>query len=63
MKQIKRLVATANNVKIRQRPTTTNSTSKGTLSEGEIVTITGPFEYDEGSTNKNHFVWYPVKTK
>ena len=53
---------TANNVKIRPRPTTSTSTIKGTLSESEIVTITGPFEYDEGATNKNHFVWYPVKT-
>ena len=33
----------------------------GTLREGEIVTITGPFKYDEVSMKKNHFVWYPVK--
>lgn len=33
----------------------------GTLRTGEIVTITGPFEYEAVSTKKNHFVWYPVK--
>ena len=58
-----KVIATTNNVKIRPRPTTLNSTPKGTLSVGEIVTITGPFEYDEDSTKPNHFVWYPVKSK
>lgn len=37
---------------------TTDSASKGRTNVGEILTITGPFQYD---TKKNHFVWYPVK--
>lgn len=53
-------VSATTNVTIRTRPTT-DSPSKGTLREGEIVTITGPFEYEEVTTKKNHFVWYPVK--
>lgn len=53
--------ATTNNVRIRPRPSTTNSNPKGSLSKGDIVTITGPFKFDESSA-KNHFVWYPVKT-
>ncbi len=53
-------VSATTNVTIRPKPTTTDSPSKGTLREGEIVTITGPFEYDKVSKN-NHFVWYPVK--
>lgn len=53
---------TVNTKNIRPRPSTTNSPSKGTLRVGEIVTITGPFEYDENSLRPNHFVWYPVKT-
>lgn len=52
--------ATTTNVKFRTRPSI-DSPSMGTLREGEIVTITGPFEYEEVSTKKNHFVWYPVK--
>ncbi|UPW84368.1 SH3 domain-containing protein [Lysinibacillus sp. Ag94] len=52
--------ATTTNVTLRTRPTK-DSTAMGTLREGEIVTITGPFEYEEVSTKKNHFVWYPVK--
>ena len=52
--------STATKVNIRTRPTT-DSPSKGTLRENEIVTIKGPFEYEEVSTKKNHFVWYPVK--
>jgi hypothetical protein len=54
--------ATTTNVKVRPRPTT-ESPSIGSLSKGEIVTITGPFEYEEVSTKKNYFVWYPVKRK
>lgn len=45
---------------IRERPTT-DSQTVGTLREGETVTITGPFEYEEVPTKTNHFVWYPVK--
>lgn len=52
--------ATTTNVKFRTRPSI-DSPAMGTLREGEIVTITGPFEYEEVSTKKNHFVWYPVK--
>lgn len=52
--------ATTTNVTLRTRPTK-DSPAMGTLREGEIVTITGPFEYEEVSTKKNHFVWYPVK--
>ncbi|MGG2112307.1 transglycosylase SLT domain-containing protein [Lysinibacillus pakistanensis] len=51
--------ATTTNVKFRTRPSMDSPFS--TLREGEIVTITGPFEYEEVSTKKNHFVWYPVK--
>lgn len=53
-------VSATTNVTIRTKPTTTDSPSKGTLREGETVTITGPFEYDKVSKS-NHFVWYPVK--
>lgn len=53
-------VSATTTVTVRTRPTT-DSSSLGTLREGEIVTITGPFEYEEVSTKKNHFVWYPVK--
>lgn len=53
-------VSATTNVTFRTRATT-DSSSMGTLREGEIVTITGPFEYEEVSTKKNHFVWYPVK--
>lgn len=52
--------ATTTNVKFRTRPSI-DSPSLGNLGEGEIVTITGPFEYEEVKTKKNHFVWYPVK--
>lgn len=45
---------------LREKPTT-GGVPMGTLRVGEIVTVTGPFEYDEVSTKKNHFVWYPVK--
>lgn len=51
---------TTNGVRIRTKPTT-DSPSKGTLNKGEIITVTGLFEYEEVSTKKNHFVWYPVK--
>lgn len=44
-------------VNVRTSPTT-SSTEKGKTTIGEVLTITGPFQYD---TNKNHFVWYPVK--
>lgn len=57
-----KVIATTTNVKVRPRPTT-ESPFIGSLSKGEIVTITGPFEYEEVSTKKNHFVWYPVKRK
>ncbi|MCY9549436.1 SH3 domain-containing protein [Lysinibacillus xylanilyticus] len=53
-------VSATTNVTLRTRPTT-DSPSMGTLREGEVVTITGPFVYEEVSTKKNHFVWYPVK--
>ena len=53
-------VSATTNVQIRTRPTS-ESPSKGTLREGEIVTITGPFEYEEVTTKKNHFVFYPIK--
>lgn len=53
-------VSATTNVTVRTRPTT-DSPSKGTLSKGETVTITGPFEYEEVPSKKNHFVWYPVK--
>ena len=54
-------VSATTNLKLRSRPTTSNDNVKATLNKGEIVTITGPFVYDEVSTKKNHFVWYPVK--
>lgn len=45
---------------IRTAPTT-DSASKGKVSKGEVLTITGPFAYEENANKKNHFVWYPVK--
>lgn len=53
-------VITSSNVHLRSKATT-NSSSKGQLNKGEILTITGPFVFDEDGTKKNHFVWYPVK--
>lgn len=53
-------VSATTNVTVRTRPTT-DSPSKGTLSKGETVSISGPFEYEEVASKKNHFVWYPVK--
>ena len=43
--------ATTNNVRIRKGPTT-DSTELAKLREGENVTITGPFEYEEDTTKK-----------
>ena len=54
-----KVIATTN-VTVRTRPTT-DSPSKGTLSKGETVTISGSFEYEEVASKKNHFVWYPVQ--
>lgn len=54
-------VSATTNATFRSRPTTGSDTSIDTLNKGEIVTITGPIVYDEVSTKKNHFVWYPVK--
>ena len=48
-----------NSVRLRKHATTDSNSV--TLNDGEILTITGPFQYDEVSTKKNHFVWYPVK--
>jgi len=44
-------------VNIRTSPST-DSAAKGKTSTGEVLTITGPFQYEN---KKNHFVWYPVK--
>ena len=49
------------NVRLRTRATTDSTFHS--LSKGEVVTITGPFVYEENPNKKNHFVWYPVKTK
>ena len=49
-------VKTTSNVKLRERATT-GSNAITVLSKGEVVTITGPAQYDEN----NFFVWYPVK--
>ncbi len=54
-------VSATTNPAFRSRPTTGDDSKKGTLTKGEVVTITGPFVYDEVATKKNHFVWYPVK--
>lgn len=53
-------VKVTNDVNIRTLPTT-DSPSKGVINKGEIVTVEGPFEYEQDETKKNHFVWYPVK--
>ncbi len=47
-------------VNLRERPTR-DSSRLGTLSKDEVVTIQGPFTYEEIVDRKNHFVWYPVK--
>jgi hypothetical protein len=52
-------VETTSAVNFRSEPTT-DSALKGTLSNGERLTIQGPFEYDKVLTGKNHFVWYPA---
>ncbi len=49
-------------VNVRTGPTT-DSTSKGKLSAGEVVKITGAYIYEEVKNRKNHFVWYPIKRK
>ncbi|MDL0421244.1 S-layer homology domain-containing protein [Caldibacillus thermoamylovorans] len=52
---------TTADVYLRESPTTD---SKGTrLKTGEVVTITGPFQYEENVNKLNHFVWYPVQTE
>ena len=58
-KEGQKVEVTTNNVKL--RPSATTNKEKAILNAGEILTITGPFRYDEVSTKKNHFVWYPVK--
>lgn len=47
-------------VKVRESATTASNTL-ATLTTEEILTITGPFQYEKNATGKNHFVWYPVK--
>lgn len=47
-------------VKVRESATTA-SNALATLKVGEILTITGPFQYEKNPAGKNHFVWYPVK--
>lgn len=53
-------VSTTTAINLRERATT-SSRGKATLLKGETLTITGPFQYEEDATRKNHFVWYPVK--
>jgi len=52
-------VETTGEVRMRTRPTTNSNHTL--LAAGEVLTITGPFVYDETASSKNHFVWYPVK--
>lgn len=52
-------VVTTEEVSFRPQPTTGGTYTK--LAKGEILTITGTFQYDQVATKKNHFVWYPVK--
>ncbi|MBT2687433.1 S-layer homology domain-containing protein [Bacillus sp. ISL-47] len=54
------IAETTTAVNLRSEPTT-DSTSNGTLTKGERVTIQGHFEYEQVPARKNHFVWYPVK--
>lgn len=53
-------VATTATVHLRERAST-SSGSKGRLTIGEKLTITGPFAYEENTSSKNHFIWFPVK--
>lgn len=52
-------VMTTDATNLRPQPTTGGTYTK--LAKGEIITITGPFQYDQDVMKKNHFVWYPVK--
>ncbi|MGO4887633.1 S-layer homology domain-containing protein [Anaerobacillus sp. MEB173] len=46
---------------LREKPTA-SSDSLGKMQQGEVITITGDYTYDESNpVRKNHFVWYPVK--
>lgn len=53
-------VGAKTDVNLRKSPTTA-SASITTLNKGDIVEITGPFQYDTNSKSENHFVWYPIK--
>ncbi|MCM3713389.1 S-layer homology domain-containing protein [Alkalihalobacillus oceani] len=53
--------STTGGLQFRERPTR-ESSSLGTIAEGEALTITGSFVYDESNpVRTNHFVWYPVQ--
>lgn len=54
-------VETTTDVRLRSSATTGDNNVIVKLNAGEVLTITGPFRYDEDPTKKNHFVWYPVK--
>ncbi|GEL78588.1 S-layer homology domain-containing protein [Tenuibacillus multivorans] len=53
-------VTATTSINIRTNPTT-DSAQVGTLKAGDVATISGPFEYDDVASKKNHFVWYPVE--
>lgn len=53
-------VITTDEVYLRQAPTTDSNATK--LKKGVMVTISGPFAYEQNPTKINHFVWYPVQT-
>ncbi|MFC7373255.1 Ig-like domain-containing protein [Fictibacillus iocasae] len=54
-------VKVTDNVNVRQKPDTQSTLIK-TLTTGTELVVTGPFAFTEKMSNKNQFVWYPVKT-
>lgn len=55
-----RAIATADRVNVRAVPSTTQTVV--TLAKGDMVTVNGPYVYDQNRNSSNHFVWYPVTT-
>ena len=54
-------VKTITDVNLRADATKTDSNKITLIPKGEVLTITGPYQYDTNRAKPNHFVWYPVK--
>ncbi|MBO9129994.1 transglycosylase SLT domain-containing protein [Bacillus sp. 165] len=54
------VVVTKDSVNLRSKPTT--ASDRYVLAKNTVLIITGDFVFDQSASNKNQFVWYPVKT-